>query len=276
MHHYLANDDLIPPAKAYQKSSSNNSTTSYPHLALEQSADYGHPLAQFYLANAHASGIWPFEGTSSSSSSTNTQLEVLEEWLPPNHPQVLKSFLLWHMAAMAGNIEAAMALAHRMDTKDEPDAKKTTTGPDNSPQCVRSLPYWEAAAHGIMDQLESSPHSRAKAIPHMDKHVLAQVHMHGGTSSQLDWNNKPDESKEAIQFYHLKATTTPWYYKEQKDKPTTIDVTAAATLGHFYHHGIRGVAQNLTLALEYYEIAANNNHWEAAGQAGTFYLWGMG
>jgi len=284
-HHYMARDDLIPPAKDYQKS---NATTQYPHLALQLSADYGHPLAQFHLANAHASGIWPFYNHYGNSQDqqqqdhVTTQLEVMEEWLQQDHPQVMKSFLLWHMAAMAGNIEAAMALAHRMDTStttsNNPNNKDTKQkgATNNNSACTRALPYFEAAAHGIMDQLESSEHSRAKILPHMDKHVLAQVHMHGGTSSQLDWNNKPDESKEAIQFYHLKATTTPWYYKDNEKKPTTIDVTAAATLGHFYHYGIRGVQQNLTLALEYYEIAANNNHWEAAGQAGTFYLWGMG
>ncbi|CAJ1961517.1 unnamed protein product [Cylindrotheca closterium] len=272
-HHYTTRDEMIPPTKDYEKSNA----TQYPHLALEKSADYGHPLAQFYLANAHASGIWPFTSSSSSSQEETTtphsKLQVMEEWLQQDHPQVMKSFLLWHMAAMAGNIEAAMALAHRMDF----DGTKKKATDNHSLGCTGALPYLEAAANGIMDQLESSEHSRAKVLPHMDKHVLAQVHMHGGTSSQLDWNNKPDESKEAIQFYHLKATTTPWYYRDSNEKkPTTIDVAAAATLGHFYHFGIRGVQQNLTLALEYYEIAANNNHWEAAGQAGAFYLWGMG
>ncbi|KAL3940765.1 MAG: hypothetical protein SGBAC_004747 [Bacillariaceae sp.] len=302
-HHYASRDDLIPPSKEYQKS---NATTQYPHLALEKSAHYGHPLAQFYLANAHASGIWPFATNgglqqqqqhqqhneappaaaaadmTATTTLTSTKLEVMEEWLAQDHPQVMKSFLLWHMAALAGNIEAAMALAHRMDISSKKETAKKNMA-DNSGECTRGLPYLEAAAHGIIDQLESSSHSRAKVLPPMDKHVLAQVHMHGGTSSQLDWNNKPDESKEAIQFYHMKATTTPWYwfYYSKKDdgsekKPTTTDVTAAATLGHFYHYGVRGVQQNLTLALQYYEIAANNNHWEAAGHAGTFYLWGMG
>eukprot|EP00536_Pseudo-nitzschia_multiseries_P017843 jgi/Psemu1/315099/fgenesh1_kg.1868_\ len=45
--------------------------------------------------------------------------------------------------------------------------------------------------------------------------------MHGGTSSQLDWNNKPDESKEALQFYHLKATTVPWSIKKKSDSADT-------------------------------------------------------
>eukprot|EP00980_Cylindrotheca_fusiformis_P030149 scaffold24461_cov108-Cylindrotheca_fusiformis.AAC.1 len=243
-----------------------------PHLALEKAAESGHPLAQYYMANALASGIWPFDSLDVDDSVTFHKLEVMEEWSQHDHPQVAKSYLLWHMAAMAGNIEAAMALAHRWNE----DTTLTTTSGSNI-KCTMALPYLEAAAHGIMDQLEASLHSRAKVLPPMDRHVLAQVHMHGGTSSQLDWNNKPDESKEAIQFYHLKATTTPWNYNsDTENKSTTIDVHAASTLGHLYHYGVRGVPQNLTLALQYYEIAANNGNWEAAGQAGTFYLWGMG
>jgi TPR repeat protein len=274
----------------------NNNNTSYPRLALERAAQAGHPLAQHYLANAHASGIWPVgrddddndDSTKHNKRQSRQQLHVLDEWLPTNHedhPQVTKSFLLWHMAAMAGNIEAAMALAYRLTgegaTEQQPSSGKI--GSANS--CMDVLPYYEAAANGIMDQLEGSLHSRAKVIPHMDKHVLAQVHMHGGTSSQLDWNNKPDESKEALQFYHLKATTTPWAKKKSSSTTTTgstsssdstIDVHAAYTLGHLYHHGVRGVQQNLTLSLQYYEIAASNGHWESAGHAGTFYFWGMG
>jgi TPR repeat protein len=264
-HHYEKRDPLVPSMEDYYHQNNH-----YPHLALERAAEQGHPLAQYYLANAHASGIWPFY-EEENSSATSTKLQVMEEWSQQEHPQVVKSFLLWHMAAVAGNIEAAMALAHRLDFKDNKDMAS------NSATCTRALPYYEAAAHGIIDQLEASPHSRAKVLSPMDRHVLAQVHMHGGTSSQLDWNNKPDESKEAIQFYHLKATTTPWNYNsKEEDRPTTIDVHAASTLGHLYHYGVRGVPQNLTLALQYYEIAANNGQWEAAGHAGTFYLWGMG
>lgn len=266
-------DLLIPTLENYKQ------VPYYPHLALERAAEYGHPLAQYYMANAHASGIWPFDNidsttTTSTTTTAVTKLQVMEEWSNQEHPQVAKSFVLWHMSAMAGNIEAAMALAHRLDETSHKEQQHCN---------VQALAYYEAAAHGIMDQLEASTHSRAKALPQMDRHVLTQVHMHGRTSSQLDWNNKPDESKEAIQFYHLKATTTPWNYKEEEDddndtddKPTTIDVHAASTLGHLYHYGVRGVPQNLTMALQYYEIAGNNGHWEAAGQAGTFHLWGMG
>ena len=254
---------MIPEASEYL---SERNGTAYPRLALEKAAQAGHPLAQHYLANAHASGIWP---VSVADEMTTDELHVFEEWLPNNqgdHPQVTKSFVLWQMAAMAGNVEAAMALAYRLEHL------------EGSPgSCQDVLPYYEAAAHGVMDQLETSPHSRAKAIPNVDKHTLARVHMHGGTSSQLDWNNKPDESKEALQYFHLKATTTPWSTKGSADtKAPTIDVNAASTLAHMYHHGIRGVPQNLTLSLQYYEIAAHNGDMHSAGQAGTFYLWGMG
>jgi SEL1 protein len=240
-----------------------------PRFALQQAAHAGHPVAQYYMGNALASGIWPF--LDEEDEDFHSDLKVLDEWLPEGpdeHPQITSSFLHWHMAAMAGNVEAAMALAYRRESL-------STTG-----VCDKtSLLYLEAAAHGIIDQLEASMHSRAKVLPPMDKHSLAQVHMHGGTSSQLDYHNKPDESKEAIQFYHLKATTQPWSYSDDSKsskKKQTIDVQAASTLGHLYHYGVRGVPQNLTLSLQYYEIAALNNHWKSAGHAGTFHLWGMG
>lgn len=263
-HHHYWNRDKLELKESY--------TNNYPRLALEQAANAGHPLAQYYLANAHASGIWPFI----SNENVTSKLEIMEEWNskdPQHHAQVSKSFLLWHMSAMAGNVEAAMALAIRADQQID---RQT---PSDNAVCMHSLPYYEAAAHGLMDQLEASPNSRGKVRPPMDKHVLAWIHMHGGTSSQLDWYNKPDESKEIIQFYHLKATTEPWSYGKKDNegpKQTTVDVEAAATLGYYYHYGVKGVEQNLTKALMYYEIAGNNSHWESAGNAGTFYLWGMG
>lgn len=279
--------------------SNNNHTRSpYPRLALERAARAGHPMAQHYLANAHASGVWPVpagpyeqpqQTPTSKTSPLIEDLHVFDEWIPSahgDHPQVTKSYLLWHMAAMAGHVESAMALAYRFDQHSGDSSSKDQT-------CQDSLPYYQAAADGIMDQLETSLHSRAKVIPPMDKHILAQVHMHGGTSSQLDRFNKPDESKEALQFYHLKATTVPWTIKKSEDDQTKkknvnskqgkrllevagIDVSAAFTLGQLYHYGARGVDQNLTKSLEYYEIAALNGHWESSGHACNFHLWGMG
>eukprot|EP00535_Pseudo-nitzschia_heimii_P008299 CAMPEP_0197190636 /NCGR_PEP_ID=MMETSP1423-20130617/22035_1 /TAXON_ID=476441 /ORGANISM="Pseudo-nitzschia heimii, Strain UNC1101" /LENGTH=938 /DNA_ID=CAMNT_0042643061 /DNA_START=37 /DNA_END=2850 /DNA_ORIENTATION=+ len=287
-------------------SSKNNMTTNngnlqhfYPRLALERSAEAGHPAAQHYLANAHASGIWPVSAIGGDESayissdhkeyanSLVEKLHVYDEWLPSsgNHlRQIDKAYLLWHMAAVGGNLESAMALAYRLDAS----ASSSNT-------CEDVLPYYQAAADGIIDQLEVSLNSRAKVIPYMDKHTLAQVHMHGGTSSQLDWNNKPDESKEALQFYHLKATTVPWSMKNKlnsgNDKKTKngkkrnrasaereegIDLSAAYTLAHMHHHGVRGVEQNLTKSLEYYEIAGTHGHWESAAAACTFHLWGIG
>jgi TPR repeat protein len=44
----------------------------------------------------------------------------------------------------------------------------------------------------------------------------------------------------------------------------------------YYHYGYRGIAQNLTLALQYYDIAAQAGSWEAAGFAGWFHVFGLG
>ena len=303
------------------------------HYALQRAAESGHPHAQLYLANAYASGIWPFPHSNgddddetatknnkssheaedrkeSGSGTVLSSLYVSDEWSPSqgsaatsikDHPppngggdshhhrqqqQLNQAFLWWRMAAMGGNIEAAVAMAHRIAILEGGTGGAPPSPPPQSPSsCPMVLPYLEAAAHGIMDELEASPHSRAKIIPHMDQHILSHVHMHGGTSSQLDYNNKPYESKEAIQFYHIKATSTPWNARllgkteneeDSKKHDASIDLQAAYTLAVFYHFGQRGVPQNLTQSLLYYEIAANQRHWESAGVAGTFHLWGMG
>ena len=314
---------LIPPLASIPTSQQGQLSARW---ALQQAAHAGHPMAQHYLANAYASGIWPVaagNATSTNDKDTTEEhiLQVFDEWSPTaaadleasgddgdtlttiptttttraQQTQLTKAFLWWHMAAMGGNMESAMALAHRISelssNSNSGDATKEDSDEDDQVKsCREVLPYLEAAAHGIVDELEASPNSRAKVLPPMDKHILSQVHMHGGTSSQLDWNNKPHESKEAIQFYHLKATTTPWSARlystttnnkkedssSSSSEEPSIDIHAAYTLAHLYHHGVRGVPQNLTQSLMYYEIAANYGHWESAGEAGTFYLWGMG
>lgn len=40
------------------------------------------------------------------------------------------------------------------------------------------------------------------------------------------------------------------------------DLSAAFTIANFYHLGLRGVKQDLRLALKYYEICGDYNHWE--------------
>ena len=206
-------------------------------FAIRTAAQKGHADAQHYYATALASGIWP---------TARTQQQQHRQYL--DDPALAD--LLWHMSAMDGNIEAAMALGYRQE---------------HAKGCEAALPYKEAAVHGIMDRLEADPHSRAKITPPMDKHTLPEIHTHGGTSSQLAWDNKPNESPEAIQYYHIRATA-----------PQVTDIYAAYTLGHLYHYGLRGVEQNMTKALVYYEIAANGGHREAAGQAGKFHLWSLG
>ena len=130
--------------------------------------------------------------------------------------------------------------------------------------CESALAYYETAAHLAMDEMEASE-LRGKVNPASDSHRLPIIHAHGGASSALSHANKPDELEEAIQYYRLRAYAKP-----------DPDVNAAYTLAQLYHHGLRGVKQSLSLALEYYTIAAEAGSWEAAGQVGKFHLWGMG
>ncbi|KAI2504438.1 hypothetical protein MHU86_10027 [Fragilaria crotonensis] len=214
--------------------------SSHIHTSLVQAASLGHSDAQHYVASSLASGIWLTGQHGTNQTMPDDFMDVTPE-----------TVLLWHMAALDGNVEAAVALGHRISAMET--------------DCSAALPYFEAAAHSIMDQLETDMQSRAKVNPPMDKHSLPEIHLHGGTSSQLTWDNKPDESPEAIQYYHLLSTRQP-----------DNDIHAAYTLAHLYHFGLRGVSKNLTKALYYYEIAAEQNHWEAAGQAGKFHFWSLG
>jgi len=219
--------------------SGSNPPASHVHESLLQAARLGHSTAQHYVATALSSGIWL--------TGQQKQNDTIPEDFIHINPQTM---LLWHMAALEGNVEAAISLGYRLRAGDN--------------ECSRYMPYYEAAANSIIDELEADKHSRAKVNPPMDKHSLPQVHIHGGTSSQLNWDNKPDESPEALQYYHLLST-----------KPDP-DVHASYTLAHLYHYGLRGVPQNLTKALYYYAIAAKNDYQEAAGQAGKFHLWSLG
>mmetsp|Transcript_21921 Transcript_21921/g.26853 ORF Transcript_21921/g.26853 Transcript_21921/m.26853 type:complete len:743 (-) Transcript_21921:131-2359(-) len=105
---------------------------------------------------------------------------------------------------------------------------------------------------------------RGKASPAIDKHILPEIYQRGA-SSALSQDNKPDELDDAIKFMELRALKV--------DDP---DLFSSYKLGVLYHYGLRGVKQDLRLALKYYEIGAKRNSWESAGQAGKFYLFGMG
>lgn len=54
------------------------------------------------------------------------------------------------------------------------------------------------------------------------------------------------------------------------------DLVYSFTLANFYYHGFRGVKQDLRLALKYFEICGDFNHWEGGGKAGLMHVWGIG
>lgn len=68
-----------------------------------------------------------------------------------------------------------------------------------------------------------------------------------------------------------------WYRMlASRNRSPEPDLTAAFTIANFYHLGLRGVKQDLRLALKYYEICGDYNHWEGGGLAGLFHVWGIG
>lgn len=211
---------------------------------LEKAAELGHAEAQRMVANSLASGILPLSDHSliqryarwqhlqSDKSSNLTALLVNSTLLVPDDfssggEQLSRAIVLWHMSAMDGNVESAMALGYRhlysatggttrlTDVHDEhispgysPVNGGSTDIHGTSPSshygvlgtCPTALAYYEAAANGVMDELESGP-TKGKVSPPIDEHRLAQIHMRGGASVALEQHNKPDEIEEALQYY---------------------------------------------------------------------------
>jgi len=318
---------------------------------LQKSSEMGNRDAQNMLANTLASGILPVTNhpnlrsvlmNSKNITSIKSKQLLLTTDFAEGGEQLARAIMLWHLSAMDGNIEAAMALGYRhrfsamvgkstftdfyysnlvsedsmaqfsatpssydesvqstmsskksnpitatvatviLDKKGKKikDVKVPTSTPpppthlvhSSSPNdhygvlgtCDSALLYYEAAANAIMDELESSP-LRAKTSPSQDNHILPEIHLRGTTSNLHDFN-KPDELEEALQYFRIRASR----------KNPTPDIDAAYNLASYYHYGLKGVRQDMKLALKYYEIAADHGSAEAAGQAGKFHLWGMG
>lgn len=243
---YLQEWDAMLPEDTDETSmvshySSLPSPSSHTYTALQQAARLGHAQAQYYVANAVASGILPFHYSDEQQNIT-VPVDMISH---RNDENTIQAFLYWQMAAIDGHVPSQVSLAYRLS--DEP--------------CDTALPYYQEASHSIMDMLEQSPNSRAMVQPPMDSHELVEI-FSKGAASQLSWSNQPDEPADALRYYHMRAQDA--------------DVGAAHTLAQLHHYGLRGVQQNLTLALQYYEMAAALNHVESAGQAGKFYFWGMG
>ena len=273
---------------------------------LEMAAELGNSDAQNILANILASGILPFEDYPElRQSGEHGPLDVQADFAEGGQ-QLARAIILWHMSAMDGNIEAALTLGYRhfvsatsgseatqLITEGmlknfqvsgiSSDESSTTKSSDkksikekvimHSPlasahygvlgTCETSLAYYEAAANAIMDELETGP-LRGKVSPAHDHHKLAEIYQRGA-SSKLAYHNKPDELGEAMKYYKMRA-----------NNPQNPDTNTAYKLANMYHYGLKGVKQDMKEALKYYEIAGNQNSWEASGQAGKFHLWGMG
>jgi len=286
---------------------------------LEKAAQLGHSEAQRMVANSLASGILPLSDHSlmhrvaehQYSSSKNNKnwtsilsqsiLEVPDDFSSGGQ-QLSRAILLWHLSAMDGNVESAMALGYRHlysasggSTQSSDLANAAVAGAGNGAglnpgyhpvhggpmtthgttpvshygvlgTCPTALAYYEAAAHGVMDELEAGP-TKGKVNPPIEEHRLAEIYTHGGASVALDSHNKPDELEEALQYYRMLAS---------RNRSPEPDLVAAFTIANFYFHGYRGVKQDLRLALKYYEICGDYSQWEGGGQAGLMHVWGIG
>lgn len=259
---------------------------------LEKAAELGNHHAQTMIANTLASGILPVTNYPELRKRKNNSTLTVTTDFSEGGNQLARANILWYSAAMEGSVEAAITLGYRhlfsatlgkMNTKGRMVMEKDLKEPKNgetggtvktSPlssshygilgTCESSLAYYEAAANTIMDELESSV-LRGKVTPAQDEHRLAEIHQKGA-SSALEYHNKPDELEAAIKYYRMRAG-------RENAEP---DINDAYRLANMYHFGLRGVKQDMKEALKYYEVAADANSWEAAGQAGKFHLWGMG
>ena len=148
-------------------------------------------LAEWEYFNHGSSGI-EVDGKNWTSILLQSTLDVPDDFSSGGE-QLSKAIVLWHLSAMSGNVESAMALGYRhlysatggsTHYNDLLDDKIITAG--YHPQhggvigshggsatttshygvlgtCPTALAYYEAAAHGIMDELESGP-TKAKVV----------------------------------------------------------------------------------------------------------------
>jgi hypothetical protein len=215
-------------------------------ILLEKAAELGHAEAQRMVANSLATGILPLSdhsliqryakwqhlnsnhATNLTALLSNAMLEVPDDFSSGGE-QLSRAIVLWHLSAMDGNVESAMALgfrhlysATRGTTRLATDSlEEHVIAPGYSPvnggstdshgtvstshygvlgTCPTALAYYEAVANGVMDELESGP-TKGKVPPPLDEHRLAQIHMRGGASVALERHNLPDEIEEALQYY---------------------------------------------------------------------------
>lgn len=213
-----------------QKTSSSSSSSSLSErdvtareglFHLKKAAEMGHAEAQRVVANSLASGILPLsdhallrrivvhqsaQQSSSSSESTPTMLAAhdnIVKGVPDDFsmggPDLSRAVLLWHLSAMSGNVESAMALgyhhlysatggggssAHNVNklrddaalsagyhpvTGDVVSGAGGGGGGDAEAHygvlgtCGTAMAYYEAAANGVMDELEGGP-TRGKVV----------------------------------------------------------------------------------------------------------------
>lgn len=172
---------------------SKNDTDALFHL--QRAADLGNPYAQYWMGNILASGI--FSSIPSSSSSSSSQLKITDD-IGNGKSQLARALVQWHFASIQGIQEAQMALGYRYIS-----AFQATGGIGSSSSskrardggfgvvgdCAIALAYYEEAANTAMDEMESSE-LRGKVPPALDRHRLAEMHMHGA-SSALAHHNKP-------------------------------------------------------------------------------------
>jgi TPR repeat protein len=232
-----------------------------------------HVLTSHAKQSASKTGTRPRK----SGATETDKLRVMEEGWSAAHPQHAQALLYLHMAALSGHEEAIIAIANKIEhhqsalaASSQDSASAASSSSASLSACQMRLPYAEAASDVIIDRLQASPQAgRGKVAPPTDRHVLYQLHLHGsssGSNKYLEQHNQPDETHAALQFYQVRANS--------RDDPSAAP--AAYTLGHLYHTGARGVPVNLTLALHWYQVAADLGNFEAAGQAGDFYLYGYG
>jgi hypothetical protein len=88
--------------------------TSHIFTSLQQAARLGHSEAQYYMANAMASGILPFH-LQQQQPHNNMNMTVPVDMIPlqNNDPATVQSYLYWHMAALNGHIPSAVTLGYR-------------------------------------------------------------------------------------------------------------------------------------------------------------------
>lgn len=148
--------------------------------------------------------------------------------------------LYLYFSALGGSLQSNLALGYRH-----------LYGYGVPKSCSVSAQYYQKAANTLFGSQSLSPFNP------MEQQNIEMIRLHDVNRRDLPMK----ETDEVIRFYHSHADNG--------------DANAQMALGQLYYYGLRGFTQNFKLAINYFNLAAGQNHGDAYSMLGNIYVDGI-